>query len=160
MPLVVSDTSPVRALAHLNRLDLLTTLFNAVLIPPAVRDELARPRRRFSPVDVALIPGATVRAPRDIAYVQHLRRELQAGEAEAIALAEEVGAQLLIDEMAGRQVALRRGIRITGVVGVLVEARKSGLIGPVVPVLEQLRSELGFYLSDQLIEFARRESGE
>jgi predicted nucleic acid-binding protein len=160
MRLVVSDTSPIRALDHLQLVGLLSQLFEAVLIPPAVREELARPRRRFRPIEVAEIPGAIVQAPADMDHVRELQRELQAGEAEAIAPAEEVNAELLVDERAGRLIALQRGLRVTGVVGILVESRSRGLIDGVVPLLERLRSELGFYLSDDLIRHARRESGE
>ena len=48
--IVVSDTSPVRALAHLDQLDLLRRLFEQVLIPPAVADELERPKSKLAPV--------------------------------------------------------------------------------------------------------------
>lgn len=160
MRLVVSDTSPIRALDHLHCLDLLSQLFEAVLVPPAVRDELARPSKRFRSIDVAQIRGAIVQAPANMDHVHELQRRLQAGEAEAIALAEEVQAELLVDERAGRLIALQRGLRVTGVVGLLVESRSRGLIPAVVPLLERLCSELGFYLSDGLIQHARRECGE
>jgi predicted nucleic acid-binding protein len=160
MRLVVSDTSPIRALHHLRQLHLLSKLFETVLIPPAVRDELVRPSKRFSSIELIQIPGAVIQAPSDVSHVYELQRQLQTGEAEAIALAEEVNAEILIDERAGRLIALQRGLRVTGVVGLLVESRVRGFIPAVVPLLEQLRTELGFYLSDDLIERARRESKE
>jgi uncharacterized protein len=160
MRLVVSDTSPIRALDHLQRLELLSQLFEAVLIPPAVREELTRPSKRFRAIDVAEIPGAIVRAPANVDQVRELQRQLQAGEAEAIALAKEIEAELLIDEKAGRLIAIQQGVRVTGVVGLLVESRRRGLIPAVVPMLTRLRLELGFYLSDALIRRAERESGQ
>lgn len=160
MRLVVSDTSPIRALDHLGRLDLLGQLFEVVLIPPAVREELLQPRRRFRSIDAVRIPGARIQGPADVERVRELCRVLQTGEAEAIVLAEESEADLLVDERAGRAIAVQRGLRVTGTVGLLVEARRRGLIPKVVPLLKQLRLELGFYLSDTLIEFARRECGE
>ena len=158
--IVVSDTSPIRALEFLGLLDVLTELFDEVLIPPAVRDELLRPRKRFRAIDAGLIRKARVQAPTDERRVEALTASLQIGEAQAIALAEELDADLLIDEMAGRSVARGLGLRITGAVGILVEAKKQGHIPNVVPLLHRLRDELGFFLSDQLIEDARRESGE
>jgi predicted nucleic acid-binding protein len=116
MSIVVSDTSPVRALDCLRQLDLLSRLFDSVLVPPAVRDELLRPRKRFRPVRLEDIPGAVLRTPSDTTRVAELLGRLQAGEAEAIALAAELGADLLIDEMAGRRIASEMGLRITGVV--------------------------------------------
>ncbi len=160
MPLVVSDTSPIRALDHLQLLNLPSRLFEIVLIPPAVRDELIRPRRRFRPIEVMRIPGAIVQAPTDSAHVRELQQRLDSGEAEAIALAEEVQAELLIDEKAGRQVARQRGLPVIGVVGLLAESRTRGLIPAVAPLLETLRSQLGFFLSDALIEQIRRKCGE
>jgi predicted nucleic acid-binding protein len=55
---------------------------------------------------------------------------------------------------------LQRGLHVTGTVGVLVQARGRGLVRAVVPLLDQLRTELGFYLADDLIEEVRRECGE
>jgi predicted nucleic acid-binding protein len=160
MAVIVSDTSPLRALDHLGRLDLLTAVFDRVVVPPAVRDELLHPRRRFKPIEIAAIPHAVVQAPANSRRVSELCRELQTGEAQAIALAEELDVQLLIDEMAGRTVAQRLGLRTTGVVGLLVEAKSRGLVDRVIPSLERLRSELGFFLSAKLVEDVRVLCGE
>src|SRR5438094_6903167 len=102
MPIIVSDTSPVRALDHLGQLDLLSDLFETILIPPAVERELLLPRKRFRPITVNEIRGASVRAPSDAPFVRSLGGQLDPGEAEAIALARELDARLLIDERAGR----------------------------------------------------------
>lgn len=160
MPIVVSDTSPLRALDHLGHLALLSRLFEGVLIPPTVRDELLRPRRRFRPVSVDQIPGAVVRAPAHEEVVAELLGRLGRAEAEAIALAAELNAAVLIDERAGRLVAAQLGLQITGVVGLLVEAKARGLIPVVMPLLERLRGELGFFLSRELLQDVRRQSGE
>lgn len=101
-----------------------------------------------------------MRAPTAIDRVEELLHELQRGEAEAIALAEELGADLLIDEKAGRKVAIRLGLRVTGVVGLLVEAKHKGHIPAVLPMLERLRDDLGFYLSPKLFEDVRRDAQE
>lgn len=86
--------------------------------------------------------------------------QIQKGEAEAITLAEEIGAKLLIDEMAGRGIALSMGLHVTGVVGVLIEAKQKNLIPAVIPLLERLRSELGFYLSDRFLAQVQLDVGE
>lgn len=154
MPVVVSDTSPIRTLYHLKQLDLLSRLFDEVF---AVRHELARPRPRFKAIDISGIAGARLQAPSNVERVRELRSQLQAGEAEAIALANELKVDLLIDEMAGRKIAIQLGVHVTGVIGVLIEARKRGLITAVVPLLDNLRNELGFFLSDKLINDIRRD---
>ena len=79
MSLVVSDTSPVRALAYLRRLDLLPALFGTVLIPPAVVVELAQPPRPHQPVDAQSLAGVEVRAPTNRFRVQELLRTLGTG---------------------------------------------------------------------------------
>ncbi len=158
--LVVSDTSPIRALHHLHRLDLLSHFFEVVLIPPAVRDELVRPHPRLCSITIAQVPHAIVQSPLDMAWVRQLQQLLQTGEAQAIALAAQINAPLLIDERAGRSIARRHGLRVTGVVGLLVASRKHGLIPAIAPLLEQLQTELGFFLSDDLIRDARLECGE
>jgi predicted nucleic acid-binding protein len=152
--IVVSHTSPVRALDHLELLSILGQLYESVLIPPAVEQELRRPRPRFKTITIAEIPKAIVVQPANTQHVEALSRQLQLGEAEAIALAEELAADLLIDERAGRRIALDRGVHITGVVGLLFEARRRRIIPSVSPLLHRLQTELGFYLSANLLRMA------
>jgi predicted nucleic acid-binding protein len=157
---VVSDTSPVRALHHLGLLHLLGQIFGDVVIPPAVADELQQTSRRFSPIDVAALPILRVVAPRDAAEVAQLRRSLDAGESEAIALAIELRADLLMDESAGRAEAKRRGIETTGAIGVLILAKENGLIASVLPLVDRLRDEIGFYISERFRDEVQSRTGE
>ncbi len=90
-----------------------------------------------------------------------LRSSLDVGEAEAIALAEEVEADIvLIDEMAGRETACIRGFTVLGTLGLLVRAKQSGLHPSVAPLLDRLRSELNFFISDELRRTILRQAGE
>ncbi len=86
MPVIVSDTSPIRALAHLGRIDLLRSLFGMVLLPPAVDEELGHPRTGLPLVDVHELGFISVRAPKDHQRVEDLMRSLDPGESEALAL--------------------------------------------------------------------------
>ena len=80
-----------------------------------------------------------------------LRNFLNLGEAEAIALAIEINAtRLLIDERLGRQAAVERGLRITGVFGVLLIGKQQRLIAAVKPVMDELISQANFRVSNQL----------
>jgi len=149
LAVVVSDTSPIRALSHLARLELLGRLFSEVVIPPAVVHELEHPSRRFEPIPVQRIPNSRIITPSDPAAVSTLLAQLDAGEAEAIVVATEVGTdRILIDEALGRTIARARGLRPLGALGVLVRAKRLGLIDSVQAAMEQLQRELGFFVSD------------
>ena len=93
--------------------------------------------------------------------VRVLRQELDAGEAEAIALGLECGADLLLmDERMGREVAGRLGLRCVDLVGVLLVAKRAGLIPGIREALEALRDKAGFRLSETLCSQILSEAGE
>src|SRR5206468_2206683 len=130
-------------------------LFGEVLIPPAVVDELAAPRKRFPSLDAATIPGVKVVSPTNQQEVLKLRDALDPGECEAIVLAGELGADLLIDESAGRAEARRRGVRVIGVLALLIHAKQLGKVNAVMPLVEKLRDQFGFFVSPQLAQAIR-----
>ena len=120
--IVVSDTSPISALLAIDQADLLPRLFQRVLIPPAVRVELLRHHE----VLPDFLEEVTV---QDRSTVEELLREIDVGEAEAIALAGEHDADyVLIDERLGTKAALNRGRQTMGTVGVLMVAKDRGYI--------------------------------
>ena len=80
-----------------------------------------------------------------------LQQELDAGETEAIVLALEIGADLLLmDERIGREVARHFGLRYTGLIGILIEAKRKGRINAIKPHLDLMRNIAGFRLSNEL----------
>jgi hypothetical protein len=159
--IVVSDTSPLRALNHLGLVDVLGQLFDRVFIPPAVLRELMRPPTRFAAVDVSQHDFIEVRAPQDSAEVRRLMQSLDPGESEALALAMELHAEaLLIDESTGRSVAAGHGMPVIGTLGILSRAKTKGHIMKISPLLDKLRSELDFYVSDELGDAFLRSAGE
>ena len=160
MAIVVSDTSPIAALAHVGQLDLLPRLFQIVLIPPAVAAELASPSMAIKPLTPVELPFVEVRMPANLERVARLREQLDNGESQAIALAIELSAALLIDEAIGRRVATEHGIQITGALGVLVRGKKIGAVSAVAPLLLQLERGLDFYMSNSLKAAVLRAAGE
>ena len=149
MSIVVSDTSPIRALEHLDLLRLIGDFYGQVLVPPAVAEELRHPRSGLKSIDIALLPIVSVVTPKTVEEPLHL--ELDQGELEAIALALEIHADyLLIDEAAGREVASRLGLKVVGTLGVLIRAKEAGEIRAIKPLLESLEQELRFFISPQL----------
>jgi uncharacterized protein len=151
MRVVISDTSPLRALAHLGRVDIAAALLGEVIVPPAVAAELNRsgavPR-----LDVTVLAGFRVVAPADRSEVlRFLGLKLDSGESEAIALALELKADLLlIDERKGDAVAREAGLRTLGVIGLLLQAKEAGLVERLAPAIDHLRDGLNFYISDDL----------
>jgi predicted nucleic acid-binding protein len=155
--IVVSDTSPVRALDHLGLLNVLAELFERVYLPPAVEQELLHPRPRFKVVDVGSYSFVEVRPPQDESRVSQYLQTLDPGESEALVLAQEIGADaLLIDDAAARAVAVGEGMSVIGTLGILSRAKLRGRIAEAGPLLDRLRAELDFFVSDRLrAEFLR-----
>lgn len=151
MSIVVSDTSPIRALVHLSLVRILPDLYGEVLIPSAVAVELANRTRLVPAIDAAGLPGVRIVTPSNRALVERFLTTLDIGESEALALALELDADLLlVDELDARKEADRRGLHYVGALGVLAEARQRRLIGPVAPLIAELRSGIGFHVSDRL----------
>lgn len=92
---------------------------------------------------------------RDLLATLHL------GEAEAIVLAGEVHADLiLLDEARGRATAAQRGLVVMGALGTLLRAKRKGLLDEVKPLIGRLERELGFFISPALREDVLRQAGE
>jgi predicted nucleic acid-binding protein len=90
-----------------------------------------------------------------------LQMELDVGEAEAIALAKELAADLLLmDGRRGRDIAARLGLRVIGLLGVLIEAKHRGMIPAVKPILDDLKAKAGFWVSQQLYARVLQAAGE
>lgn len=160
---IVADTGPLIALARAGRLDLLPRLYRQVVIPPAVHGELAIGSGRPGATALAGALAASwlrVEPVVDRQALQELGQLLDLGEAEAIALAEQLDARfLLIDEAAGRQIARRRGVPLTGVAGVLLSAKATGAVVAVRPILEEI-SNAGYRLSPRLVSGVLERVGE
>jgi predicted nucleic acid-binding protein len=152
--IVVSDTSPLSGLAIAGYLSLLQQLYGQVIIPVAVADELKRGGQDDLRITAALATDwIEVQQPQDLALVEALQADhnLDRGESEAIALALELKAdELLIDERLGRREASRLGLSITGLLGILLVAKRRGLVEAIRPIVDDLINEAGFRVSSQL----------
>jgi len=145
---VISHTSPLFYLHRLGRLDLLQKLYQRIMVPNAVVDELQAGREQGEDVpdlaEYAWIEVHPVRMPE----VVRLITDLGAGEAQVLALAlEEPNSLVIIDDRLARDVARARNIRFTGTAGVLLKAKQEGHISAVAPMLDRL-IQLDFRLSD------------
>ena len=160
--IVVTDTSIVLNLAWLRLESLLASLFGQVLAPTEVRREferLASADPRFAALSFP--PFVEVREPTTVRPDLASNAALDPGERAAIALALEVHPDaVLVDETAGRRVAKGLGLRPVGLLGILLEGKRRGLIPAVTPLLEALDQRAHFRIHDDLRSFILREAGE
>lgn len=149
---VVSDTSPLRALAHLQLLKILSSFYDEVLIPPAVAAELAHAIDGVTLDLPSLGSLFRVVAPRAVDRARALAATIDQGEAEAIALALDMTIHdILMDEKRGREVAKRNGLRPIGVLGLLLRAKEKGLIDAVAPRVDALVTGIQFRVSASVL---------
>jgi predicted nucleic acid-binding protein len=156
---LVVNSGPLISLARIGHLGLLPGLFDEIVSPRAVFDEVT--------LDPAL-PGAEAIANAgwlrtvdvsDRKAVARLLAWLDRGESEVLVLAQEIRGTAAIDERRGRKLATTLGVPQTGTVGILVLAKRRRMIPAITPLLDQLRAR-GIYLSPRLYDDARRSTGE
>jgi predicted nucleic acid-binding protein len=160
--IVVSNTSPLTNLAAIGKLSVLEALYGEVHVPAAVWNELTDSRFTW-PGQASVVASDWIRrhSVASEPLVTVLRRDLDAGEAEAIALAMAMRADLvLLDEREARRSAERLGLARVGVLGVLLEAKRARLLEQIEPSLRALREVAGFYLSEPLCDAVLRLAGE
>lgn len=163
--IIVCDTSPITNLAAIGQLDILRQLYVEIIIPTAVYNEMVK-------VD-KVVPGAvevqtlswiqtqTVVDAQKVTKLQINHDNIDLGEAEAIILALELKANLLLmDERRGRALAASYGINVTGLLGVLLQAKRIGLISSVKPLIDQLIEQVDFRVSHQLYMTVLQSTGE
>ena len=152
---IVVNAGPLISLARIGQLDLLPKLFGEIIIPAAVYREVTQDQSL--PGAAAIQKAEWIRSAEvsDRAAVERFSFWLDADESEVLVLAQELGITAAIDERRGRNIAAALGLPQTGTVGILLTAKKAGLIPFVVPLLDQL-SASGVRISSRLHEEARR----
>jgi hypothetical protein len=137
-------------------------LYRQVLIPDAVFEELTDSKRDLRPaIDLASMPWLTVAAATNQSRTEELLENLDAGEAQAIVLAIELQADLLlVDERRGRRTAAAAGLTIMGLIGVVARAKRAGLIDRAKPLLDELIGVARFWISPELYSEVLAELGE
>jgi predicted nucleic acid-binding protein len=156
--MVVSNSTPLIAFARIGELDLLRRIVGHVVIPAAVWDEITGATNRAGADEVQRAAWIEVRRPMSVGG--DLTALLDQGEAQTIALAEELGAtEVLLDERAARALASARGLQIIGSAGLLVRAKERGFIDAVQPYLERMRAQ-GVRFSDRFVRALLNQIGE
>ncbi len=147
---VICNSAVLIALSRIGYLWLLEKLFNSIIIPQAVYDEVAikgSGKPGAKDVDEAL--WIHVARVCNVDNVNKLTSVIHQGEAEAIQLAEEIGADLLIlDDSSARHIAKVKGLNVVGTLAILRQAKEESLIPALKPVLDKLKS-MGFRMGDE-----------
>lgn len=157
---LVTNTGPLIALASIDRLDILRTLFTSVHVPQDVHDEIVRGGETRPGLD-AYRQADWIAVEPAVPLDPLLGNVLDQGEAAVIALARTLGAaEVLIDERKARRVARDiYGLRVLGSARLLVEAKRHGMLDNVAAALQAMR-EQGYWIHDAIVQYALREAGE
>lgn len=148
---VVSNSSPIIHLVKINKLYLLERMYGQIFVPNQVYLECTETRQYHE--EVKFISAASwidIVQIKDIKLFKLLYSEIDAGEAEALVLAFENNADLvLLDDMEARSMARRLEFTVTGTLGVLLKAKKQGIITSLKEDISKLEST-GFWISSDL----------
>lgn len=151
MPKVVSNTTPIISLLKIGSLSILKDLYSEIYIPKEVYNEIEEGKSKTYYKDLSKIDWIKIKKIKDKKSLSYFL-DLDKGEAETIVLANEIDADLIIiDETLGRFHAKKANLKITGTLGVLLKAKKDGLIQEIKPLLHELK-EKGIWLSIKLID--------
>jgi hypothetical protein len=156
----VADAGPIIAFARIGQLDLLQQVAGEIAVPDAVYEELVvKGRGRAGAKEIEESPWIRRHALENPAVVADRPASLHLGEWEAIALAQHLGAQLLIDEQRGREVAQAHGVEVLGSLAVLAEAKRRGIIDFARPLLSAMITS-GYWMDADLVMAFLAEVGE
>lgn len=158
---VVLDSSALITLARIGRLELLRRIADVIHVPNAVFEEVVQKGAgRPGSAEVAQAQWILRRDVRDVASVERLRARVGRGEAEAIVLAKELGADVLvIDDAVARRLAEAEGQHVVGLPGLLVFAKHQGLVTEIKPLLDEMLAA-GFFLDDSRYQSLLRQVDE
>ncbi|MFZ4476385.1 MAG: DUF3368 domain-containing protein [Saprospiraceae bacterium] len=162
MKIVVSDTSPIINLAMIGRLSLLPAVFNRVIIPQKVFEEIVSQGTDLpGALEITTANWVDVLTCKDFQKVQALEDEIDPGESEAIILALEMDVDLiLLDDYAARAVADRLGLEYTGLLGVLIRAKQMGFVENVRAIMDDLITIANFRVSQSVYDAVVKIAGE
>jgi hypothetical protein len=155
----VSDSSTLICFAILGRLDLLERLFDAIMVPQQVFNEVTAPGRPYADDIANFLRDRIVNAQNAMA-VNMLCLDIDRGEAESIVLSlEQKSDVILMDDAKGRKVAYRQGLRPVGTIGILLNAKGKGHVPLIKPLLDTLITS-NIRISEDLYREALELAGE
>lgn len=156
----ITDSGPLICLARINQLELLPRLFSKIFVPPGVWSEVTvKGQSHPGAQEVSQVTWLTIQAP-DPQLVKPLSILVDAGEAEAIALAQTTSdCTILLDDSRARKIAQRLNIKHIGTIGLLLRAKRRGMLEKIRPHIDAL-IENGIYIRRELIDAVLKDAGE
>lgn len=150
--IVVSDSSPLIALSSVDRLDLMQLLFDEVIIPVSVHDEVMGQAAKIAAELPFFIRVEPIAAELPVRF---LKLNLHTGESEAIALALERQIQgIILDDKRAREIASELGLKVIGTLGLLILAKQKGLLPNVRPIMAQIIERVNFRIAPSVLNRA------
>ena len=155
--MIVSNASPLIVLLKINKLSILKELFEKIVVPEAVYKEITA--KEHDKLVFDKLEWIEVRSARNIEMTALLEKLIDRGEAEAVVLARELSATLLIDDAKARKYAKLLNIEVIGTLGLLKIAKRRGLVRSVRKVINGMLAE-GYYIEDKLVRKILKDIGE
>jgi predicted nucleic acid-binding protein len=138
--IIISDTSSLIALTNIGELEILKGVYEEVVITPEIAEEYGLETPHWIRIERV----------NDKQKFKLLNLELDEGESSGIALAlENESSLLIIDEKKGRGIAKKLGIKITGILGVMIRAKETGVVEKIKPLIDKLE-KVDFRMSARL----------
>ncbi len=167
MQLVIADTGPINYLILIGHVDILPVLFHKVILPSAVRDELINRKAPIlvqqwiaGPPPWAEVHAAPYVHDTGMAKLDAGMEKLDAGEEEAIALALQLRADMiLMDDREGVLVARRKGFRVAGTLGILAMAAAHGLLN-LADAIDRIKRTNFHYQQELMDQFLKETTGD
>jgi predicted nucleic acid-binding protein len=150
---VISNTTPIISLMKINKLFLLKELYQKIIIPSAVFEEIENGKDKPFYQNLKKFDWIQIHKIKNQPSIKYIF-DLDKGEAEVLILADEIQADLIImDEVMGRRYAKQLEFRLTGTIGILLKAKELGLITSLKEHIDEL-IEKGTWLSPSLVSKA------
>lgn len=148
--IVISDSSALISLLSVEKLDILGKLFETVMIPEAVYNEVFN--KKVSNLDLKKTKFLQIEKVTDRKMVKLLKMQLGYGESEVIALALEKGIdRVIIDDKQARKVADKLGLKVIGTLGILILAQEKQVIKEVRPLVLSMMEKINFRIDRALL---------
>lgn len=158
---VIVNSTPLIVLCNVGKLELLRALYEEITIPEAVFAEVTKKEDSACQIVKKSLDWIRVEKILNPSDKKMYQVKLHDGEVEVMILAQEgVRADLVIlDDNAAKKTAKYLGLTVTGTLGILLKAKKAGIILEIAPILKDIKKN-GFYVSEDVEQMVLRAAGE